>query len=37
MFCHIKDLPGSKGKDFGLDVPCNASSFIFNSKCHFSF
>ena len=26
-----------ESKDFGLDFPCNSSSFIFNSNCNFYF
>ena len=36
-FVTSKELPASKGKGFDLDFPCYSSSFIFNSKCNFSF
>ena len=36
-FVTSKVLLESKGKYFGLDFHCNSSSFIFNSKCNFSF
>ena len=36
-FVTSKILLESKGKGFCLDLPCNSSSFIFNSECNFSF
>ena len=36
-FVTSKVLLESKGKDFGLDFPCNSSSFTFNSNSIFSF
>ena len=36
-FVTSKDLPESKSKGFDLDFPAYSSSFIFKSKCNFSF
>ena len=34
-FVISKVLPGSKGKGFGLDLPCSSRYLFFNSMCNF--